>query len=531
MRVFPTTWRPLLLATPIGLIAGAAAWLVRVLPDGYDDLLAARPEYAAVFAAERVPMWADVCLVAAAAAAGILFLLFLAGLLVRRPWALWALRAGWFVVAGVLVVQARVLFRVTVALAARNIPIEGQAADSWSIVFFRLTYLWPGLAAAAVASWVYLVTACRRTVAVYGGAAPARPLWGDRVFEALRLHRLAPVYRRSAYASVTAHAFVIFLLPLLLALRGGCVSPYRIPKGSGTPEIERQQAVKVVRKKKPRKRFLLNPKSAIVFRLPDDQLLTREVDRQSQVEYAADPSRVHAQGTGRRGAKLGVGGGSQGGWPDGMENAVVRFIRLEHGGPGWDDGMDTRSRADINFLQEFRKVTGFKVALQSESHPVRLLKEYPKGMAPPFVYLTGNGDIRLSQRDIEVLREYLLDGGLLFADAGSPWFDRNLRAMVQTLFPGNPLREIADDDPIFQMPYVFANGAPPLWHHGGMRAMGVKHRDRWVVFYHPGDMNDAWKTGRSDLAPELAQQSLDLGINIVFYSFTQYLEKTRKYRK
>jgi hypothetical protein len=64
-----------------------------------------------------------------------------------------------------------------------------------------------------------------------------------------------------------------------------------------------------------------------------------------------------------------------------------------------------------------------------------------------------------------------------------------------------------------------------------MRAMGVKHRDRWVVFYHPGDMNDAWKTGRSDLAPELAQQSLDLGINIVFYSFTQYLEKTRKYRK
>jgi hypothetical protein len=81
------------------------------------------------------------------------------------------------------------------------------------------------------------------------------------------------------------------------------------------------------------------------------------------------------------------------------------------------------------------------------------------------------------------------------------------------------------------MPYTFANGAPPLWHHGGMRALGIKHKGRWVVFYHPGDINDAWKTGHSGISPELARGAFQMGINIIYYAFTNYLEETAKYRK
>ena len=29
---------------------------------------------------------------------------------------------------------------------------------------------------------------------------------------------------------------------------------------------------------------------------------------------------------------MGKGGGTKGGWPEGMENYKVRFIRLDHGG-------------------------------------------------------------------------------------------------------------------------------------------------------------------------------------------------------
>jgi hypothetical protein len=75
------------------------------------------------------------------------------------------------------------------------------------------------------------------------------------------------------------------------------------------------------------------------------------------------------------------------------------------------------------------------------------------------------------------------------------------------------------------MPFLFPNGAPPLWHHSGMRAMGLKYNGRWVVFYHQGDLNDAWQTGHSGAAPHLADQAYKLGINIINYSFNQYYER------
>ncbi|NQT91571.1 MAG: DUF4159 domain-containing protein, partial [Lentisphaerae bacterium] len=129
-----------------------------------------------------------------------------------------------------------------------------------------------------------------------------------------------------------------------------------------------------------------------------------------------------------------------------------------------------------------------------------------------------------------VLRRFLLNGSLLFGDAGSAQFHGSFVGLSRQLFPESPMRVIADDDPIFLLPFQFPNGAPPLWHHGGTRAMGVKHGGRWVVFYHPGDVNDAWKTGHSGMDPELAQQAYHLGVNIVYYSFMRYFDATRKYR-
>ena len=120
---------------------------------------------------------------------------------------------------------------------------------------------------------------------------------------------------------------------------------------------------------------------------------------------------------------------------------------------------------------------------------------------------------------------------MLFADAGSPEFHNSFVALMAAVFPDRQLVTIADDDPIFQGPFTFPNGAPPLWHHGGYRALGVKHQNRWAVFYHPGDINDAWKTGGSGMSRDLCDQSYRLGVNIVYHAFTNYLDTTRKHRK
>jgi hypothetical protein len=94
---------------------------------------------------------------------------------------------------------------------------------------------------------------------------------------------------------------------------------------------------------------------------------------------------------------------------------------------------------------------------------------------------------------------------------------------MQRVFPGKRWINIGNDDPIYQYPFAFPNGAPPLWHHSGTRALGLKHDGRWVVFYHQGDLNDAWKRGHSGIGEGLANQAYKLGINVMYYSFSRYL--------
>lgn len=195
------------------------------------------------------------------------------------------------------------------------------------------------------------------------------------------------------------------------------------------------------------------------------------------------------------------------GFPKAMANVKVRFIRLNHGGNGWDDGMG-KSGADTNFLQAFGKATGFKVAEKGESHAVGLLKKYPDDGFPPFVYLTGNGSMgRVSTADIKILRAYCLKGGMLIADAGSAKFHQSFFHFMRQVFPDKALVDIADDDMIYQLPNGFPDGPPAFWHHGGRRPLGIKHDGRWCVFYHPGDMNDAWKSkGSIDVTPKNARR-------------------------
>jgi hypothetical protein len=145
--------------------------------------------------------------------------------------------------------------------------------------------------------------------------------------------------------------------------------------------------------------------------------------------------------------------------------------------------------------------------------------------------MTGSGGINTSGGERKVLRDYLLDGGMLIGDAGSEVWSASFLQFAKSVLPDRELLTVADDDPLFQLPYQFPNGAPPLWHHGGDRAMGMKHKGRWCVFFHPGDMNDAWKTGCSGLDPKMAEGAYQMGVNLVYWAFTHYLEETRKYRK
>ena len=86
--------------------------------------------------------------------------------------------------------------------------------------------------------------------------------------------------------------------------------------------------------------------------------------------------------TGGQPGKLGKGGGTQGGWPTGMENARIRFIRLEYDGGDWDQDMGVD--ADYNHAASSSAIwTGFQIAPEDRAHAASAqLRRFPKHAAP-----------------------------------------------------------------------------------------------------------------------------------------------------
>lgn len=433
------------------------------------------------------------------------------------------LRASLAVVYPLLAVYVVLVWVAVFAILGANAELDGRKQDRATVLLLWWRVCWPALATALYVAWLHVLLHTRSVRSAFTGEAGA-PLRGDRILENIRTQGRDPRSRRAFHASVMTHLVIIVIIPWLLQF-GGCVEAYRVPKGSGNPVVAMVKIVKPAKKKKPS--LTLRPNSAIVFEIPDldETEVDRAMEEQTQATYQAQ--------AGAKAGKMGKGGGTKGGWPEGMDTYRIRFIRLDHGGPGWDDGMD-ESGADINFLREFAKSTGFKrIAAKGESHAIALLAKYPKDGFPPFVYLTGNAAMGpVSANDVKDLREYCLGGGMLLADAGSLAFHRSFSHFIRQVFPDKLLLDISDDDMLYQLPYAFPNGAPAFWHHGGRRALGIKHEGRWIAFYHPGDMNDAWKSpGYTDVTPEMREAAIQLGVNLVYYAFNQWDDAVAKARK
>jgi len=54
--------------------------------------------------------------------------------------------------------------------------------------------------------------------------------------------------------------------------------------------------------------------------------------------------------------------------------------------------------------------------------------------------------------------------------------------------------------------------------HGGKDALGWWFDGRWVCYYHPGDIGDAWCDGHAGIKPEVWECCYQLGTNIIFYA-------------
>lgn len=314
--------------------------------------------------------------------------------------------------------------------------------------------------------------------------------------------------------------FGLILLPFLLQ----CCSEYEldeynIPKGDGGGQVQQQKVQQIKKKKKEKKkRYILNPNSGYMFnvvQIPDEELL-EELDEMTETQY--ETTGAGTFGPGKKGGKPG--------WPNGMDGGKVRFIRLKYNGGDWDQDMG--KGADYNMLLKIKEWAGFEIASETEFATADEIEHRfrKKGKKPPFIYVTGGnkGGINLTAKEVKQLRDYLLkDGGMIFADNGGGNFDGQFRNMMKRILPNHNFVDIANDDIIYQAPFHFPNGAPRLFHHSGDRALGIKNNGRWIVFYHQGDINDAWKAGGSGLSAQQQEMAFRLGANVICYAFSAYL--------
>ncbi len=333
------------------------------------------------------------------------------------------------------------------------------------------------------------------------------------ILENIRTWGEDPKFRKSWMSSGLIH-FIIIFYPLLFIYFGGC-DEYRIPAGGGSPMPKRSIKIKKIVKKKKR---LVNPHSSILFHPPPLEKVDLQLEQKTEHRYSA------VAGPGGKG-KGGRGKGDIPGFGKGLAGGKIRFIRLKYSGREWDHNMGVNS--DGNMLLEFYNRTEIKVHSATEYKTIYDLYRFKKNRKPPFVYMTGMGGFNISSREKKILRRYLMEEhGMIFADNAGGNFHNEFLRLMHEIIPEVFYAPIPIDDEIYRCYYIIPGGAPPVQSHTGSNraAMGWKRNGRWIVYYHMGDIADAWKAGHSGFSDSVVERAYQTGVNVIYYAVIHYLD-------
>lgn len=173
-----------------------------------------------------------------------------------------------------------------------------------------------------------------------------------------------------------------------------------------------------------------------------------------------------------------------------------------------------------NLLSFIAERTGLGVA----DRPARVRLTDPDLRTYPFLYLTGHGNIRLSDREVTALRRYLDGGGFLHAD-DNYGLDESFRREIARVFPDAELVDVPHDHAVYHVLYSFPSGLPKIHEHDGEPAqgLGIFRGGRLVVFYsYQSDLGNGWEDAEVHGNPAaVREQALRMGANLFLYAMSQ----------
>ena len=143
----------------------------------------------------------------------------------------------------------------------------------------------------------------------------------------------------------------------------------------------------------------------------------------------------------------------------------------------------------------------------------------------PFVYLTGHGNIRFTEGEVQNLRQWMLRGGFLYAD-DDYGMDESFRREIKRVFPEKELVELDASHPLYTSYYDFSGGIPKIHLHDEKppQAYGIFDDNGRMMLYYTYETNisDGWADPDThNDPPELRDTALRFGLNIVHYIMTR----------
>jgi len=141
----------------------------------------------------------------------------------------------------------------------------------------------------------------------------------------------------------------------------------------------------------------------------------------------------------------------------------------------------------------------------------------------PFVFLTGHGNMKFNDAEVDRIRTYLENGGFIYAD-DDYGMDKAFRREMKKVFPGQSLAELPFSHGLYHCFYDFPNGPPKTHEHDGKipRGFGLFHEGRMVVYYtYESNPSDGWNdTEVHGDPPQKREEALRFGTNVVVWALT-----------
>jgi len=142
----------------------------------------------------------------------------------------------------------------------------------------------------------------------------------------------------------------------------------------------------------------------------------------------------------------------------------------------------------------------------------------------PMLYIAGHGNIKFSSAEIYNLRQYLLNGGFLWADDDYGMNTSFVREMKK-VFPELDWVEVEFSHKIYHILYDFPRGLPKIHEHdgGAPKGLGLFYNGNLIAFY---SLNTDISDGCEDAEihqdpPAVREKALQMAANIIFYAISQ----------